>query len=690
MSLVILSMGALGVGGDPTAPPQAPPAPALPPPPIVTPPSPCPTITITPGTVPNGTAGVPYRQSFVASGGTGPYTFTSTGVIPPGLTLASTGVLSGTPTVPATLTVAIIATDANGCFGNVVGPILISPAPPPPCPTIVVGPTSLPLGTVGTPYSQALTATGGAAPYTFTAGPLPAGVTLSPSGALSGTPTVATSIYVTLTATDTHGCPGTLVIPMTIQPTPPPIVPTPPPSQPPGSQRILGAADIAYVGCFRLPTAVSTAFAYGNLTGRVVNGQTHLFVYGENPVLHDPIYEVIDPGSGYTTDYHTAPRATLYANWGSAVYGASRTSFNPATGAPRPPAFLIPGGLYWNEATQLLYWTYYDSYNVSGFPDWGLGASQLINPATAQSFAYGPWRTKATDADGKLRYGPWRCLYVWASPLDGSFLCGSSIQSGASESPWGPDMYGMAAWPTPTTPPGPSIANDLILTTRSLEHYYMGDNNAANYITHPGGAVVGHLRSFRRRLNQALFEHQGLQADPAQNGGVGSFGQLDRTHGAIWLQLTNVRGVIFSNTLAGAVSQVTTDPLAGHCWYSNAGLNPPVGACFHGIPPPVMVTGPVSTASFPAWAIYNPDDLAAVANTANDYTPEPTSVINMEATFGVQTAHITNIGAAKTLEGFYFDPVRKYLFAVSHGVDDTQGPYAVESIIHVFAVNDVP
>jgi len=52
---------------------------------------------------------------------------------------------------------------------------------------------SLPGGTGGVAYSATLTATGGTSPYSWsvTSGTLPAGVTLSTAGALSGTPTNA-------------------------------------------------------------------------------------------------------------------------------------------------------------------------------------------------------------------------------------------------------------------------------------------------------------------------------------------------------------------------------------------------------------------------------------------------------------------------------------------------------------------
>jgi len=58
-------------------------------------------LTITTKTLPNGVAGQPYSATVVASGGKKPYTFSlQSGQLPFGLTMSSSGVISGTPTQP--------------------------------------------------------------------------------------------------------------------------------------------------------------------------------------------------------------------------------------------------------------------------------------------------------------------------------------------------------------------------------------------------------------------------------------------------------------------------------------------------------------------------------------------------------------------------------------------------------------
>jgi len=227
-SLLILSSSL--VPGTPSPPVPQPP----PPPSPVTPPGGCPPITVGPATLPNGTVGVGYSQPLTASGGTGPYTFTFAGVLPFGLRLTPSGLLSGVPMTPGATTVAIRATDANGCFNTLLATVLISATAPSPCPTIVVSPSSLPRGTVGTPYSQSMSASGGQAPYAFASlGALPPGLTLTSAGLLSGTPTVATAVALSLVATDANGCTGTLVVAVTIQAAPPVVITiAPPPGEP--------------------------------------------------------------------------------------------------------------------------------------------------------------------------------------------------------------------------------------------------------------------------------------------------------------------------------------------------------------------------------------------------------------------------------------------------------------------------
>lgn len=69
---------------------------------------------------------------------------------------------------------------------------------------VTLSPTTLPAGTVNAPYSQQLSAAGGVSPYTFavTVGSLPAGLTLTSGGLLSGTVTSVSTTTFTVTATD--------------------------------------------------------------------------------------------------------------------------------------------------------------------------------------------------------------------------------------------------------------------------------------------------------------------------------------------------------------------------------------------------------------------------------------------------------------------------------------------------------
>jgi hypothetical protein len=66
----------------------------------------------------DGTVGVAYSDTLVATGGTAPYTFSITaGALPDGVFLAMDGLLSGTPIAGGTFSFTVTATDANSCSG---------------------------------------------------------------------------------------------------------------------------------------------------------------------------------------------------------------------------------------------------------------------------------------------------------------------------------------------------------------------------------------------------------------------------------------------------------------------------------------------------------------------------------------------------------------------------------------------
>ena len=171
------------------------------------------TITTT-SPLPTGEVGVAYTTTVAATGGVTPYTWSVSAGLPPGLGLnTSTGVISGTPTTTGTYTFTVTVTDSLGGTDSVTFTLTIVAH-------VTITTTSpLPTGEVSVPYSDTLTATGGATPYTWavTAGTLPAGLTLNATtGVISGTPTTAGTVTFTVTVTDSVGGTASASLTMTI------------------------------------------------------------------------------------------------------------------------------------------------------------------------------------------------------------------------------------------------------------------------------------------------------------------------------------------------------------------------------------------------------------------------------------------------------------------------------------------
>jgi hypothetical protein len=156
-------------------------------------------VIVAPASLPDSTVGAAYNQTIMAAGGTSPYAFAITsGSLPAGLTLASDGTLSGTPTAGGTFDFIVTATDFNSLQGQQAYELAVD------APTITLLPLVLPDATQNSTYSQPLAASGGTATYTYavTSGSLPSGISLTTDGLLSGTPTGYGGYNFSVTATD--------------------------------------------------------------------------------------------------------------------------------------------------------------------------------------------------------------------------------------------------------------------------------------------------------------------------------------------------------------------------------------------------------------------------------------------------------------------------------------------------------
>jgi len=131
-----------------------------------------------------------YSVSLSAGGGRTPYTWSRTGgSLPPGLSLDSTGKISGMPTSIGNYSATIRVTDENGRSTSRTFYITVYDIGEDPL--TITSSATLPRGRKGSYYSTTLSAGGGRTPYTWsrTGGSLPPGLSLDSTGKISGTPT---------------------------------------------------------------------------------------------------------------------------------------------------------------------------------------------------------------------------------------------------------------------------------------------------------------------------------------------------------------------------------------------------------------------------------------------------------------------------------------------------------------------
>jgi Putative Ig domain len=136
--------------------------------------------------LPNGQVGAAYFATLTATGDNPPFTWSLVSGSPaPGVNLASSGVLSGTPTVSGTFNFTAMVTDSAA--GTATQPFVINVAQQ----SLHWLTTTLGLAKEGETYSDVIRVSGGTSPYSYsiTSGSLPSGLSLNSStGYVYGTP----------------------------------------------------------------------------------------------------------------------------------------------------------------------------------------------------------------------------------------------------------------------------------------------------------------------------------------------------------------------------------------------------------------------------------------------------------------------------------------------------------------------
>lgn len=162
--------------------------------------------------LPRAQVGVPYSLQLSSPDAGAGTTFEAAG-LPTGLSInASSGALAGTPTTAGTSTVTITVI-SNGNRNAFVYQLVVDP--PAGTPAISSGATAT--ATVGTAFTYQVTATN--SPSSFNVGALPAGLTFNAgTGQIAGTPTVAGSYSIPLSANNSVGTGAITTLSLTVSP----------------------------------------------------------------------------------------------------------------------------------------------------------------------------------------------------------------------------------------------------------------------------------------------------------------------------------------------------------------------------------------------------------------------------------------------------------------------------------------
>jgi large repetitive protein len=266
---------------------------------------------ITTTSLTSGSVGASYSQPINSTGGVPPFKWTiASGSLPAGLALdgstTNTVNVVGKPTTEGPSTFTVTLTDAAGetvtsqPLTIVISSLAITTASPLPPATFTTPPTN---------YSEQFAATGGTPPYTWTlasGSTLPAGLTLSSSGLLSGAPTAQGTFTFGVTATDSEATPAAVTQQFTL------VI-----SGPQNLAGLTGNYAFTFTGNNSTGFLVTTAGAFvadgnGNITGGEQDTNTITAASEINTPNLTGTYTLGSDGRG-TITFANAPNSPTYA-----------------------------------------------------------------------------------------------------------------------------------------------------------------------------------------------------------------------------------------------------------------------------------------------------------------------------------------------------------------------------------------
>lgn len=365
----------------------------------------------------------------------------------------------------------------------------------------------------------------------------------------------------------------------------------------------LAPADLTYLGYFKVPrypfdgtsTAVLTSEGDGCRTSyasadyqqkclamRIVGGERRFFTTCQNNSLAK-VVEFKLPSTALSTDLDdtsTAPVGPTVDYWKDSIYGGRR--FTQAW--PSGSNSIHTHGLFWDETTSRLWFSFGDTFNAGGYDDPCVGFAELTTPTGststfASATSYGPWQIDPDRLSSQNTKGFVTALPASVQAIVGYRLGVSSVMTSIlGPHDFGPVLIGFDHPDTTDTPvtgypinsdrfkpastdilrygggsPGTVDANGNYAYTARVhvpsDYLIVGNEVAIGAPPTPNGTTP---------FDSALVGGGGTSVNP--DGTYGYWHHCDVVSGGVWVETAGKAGFIYTGANGSGKNGYTTSP----------------------------------------------------------------------------------------------------------------------------------